>query len=316
MLTIIMYNKFCFFDMLKLIHNFDHWKMKKFLKENINEKIFPILFLIGFLIVNGVLIIVFYILFDVRRNEELKFTIFGTTSNVVVYRAENHAYDIVFSNISQLTHKIIVSTPYGNHGAYLLFTKKDSNPEPFFLIINQTNVFKYSNGIRFLITFSETDIDLDLNYEGQLTGNLIVGSIRHIREYLENGLKIDNFIKNNTKIKYENGKIYITRTLVNNNYYMNIEIERFDKNTIINETSKNFYEIISLPQTKPKILFTITSNLKKLNRIIEYNIFKNDYLINKNNDNTQPLSYLIYKEKAIAGAWRFKTFFGLLIHNK
>jgi hypothetical protein len=109
---------------------------------------------------------IFTILFENRRQEFLKERLNGTRNNhMIIFRTDSHACDIAFSYIPQFDHKIVISTPYGNHGAFLKF----SNPtkELFSLDIPELYVDKYKNnigdGIKFLLEFSKNSLLMNFN---------------------------------------------------------------------------------------------------------------------------------------------------------
>lgn len=214
----------------------------------------------------------------------------GTTQNQFFRDGEISAH-IVLRSGEKL--RALVAFPAGNSGVSVWFKPKGENLiwniiEDAKPIIQQDDKGRNIYGIEFTASINTNQLEIE---------NTLLSSIRTIRDYeYKNPILNDIY----TKPQINKNTIIYKRERLDGecSYFLSMEI-------IDGEISNN--SIIS-QNANMKIKFRTLSGEKPLTPLFGTNLVKGKFSLD--NKSVKTLNFLSYKEKFLAGSWRFNTYFG------
>ncbi|PCI49646.1 MAG: hypothetical protein COB49_04725 [Alphaproteobacteria bacterium] len=198
---------------------------------------------------------------------------------------------------SGLKPRLIVAFPAGNSGVSLWF-KQAIDPVQWQNVESMTGIHQYNAGalygIEAFLTVSATELTLD---------TAVLGNIRTIRDHMH-GVKIPETVETSAAII--NNKVTWSRNRLDGQGGYKLLIEVIDGELIRDEASTIIFK--ANKDRKLRLRMVALTGDTPLTPI------ESDALLNQNAADDllsrQILSFLTYKEKMLAGSWRFLTYFG------
>ncbi|KAI1210190.1 carbohydrate-binding module family 52 protein [Annulohypoxylon truncatum] len=205
---------------------------------------------------------------------------------------------LVGSDLKIISPRLLIAWPAGNSGIVAYFSPVNRVNGTLGIGLEKSNKNRtlgpLVGGVTGLLTLNSSAI-LDL---------AILGSIRTIREFIEGPSSLSPKIQDAIKIQQlPDGGIQLNR-------------QWLDKTT---ETFLTFHSLnqtpISIRDGRPRFkegtyVFNAWSNYPQLDQFETEDIFASGTMIPQNSSDIHSLTFLSYKTKFLAGAWRFLTYFG------
>jgi len=233
----------------------------------------------------------------INEGEKLHFTVQdGKVYNEFYRQGAVAAHTVLTSGVKP---RLIVAFPAGNSGVSLWF-KQAIDPVQWQNVENMTGVRHYNAdgyplyGIEAFLTASARQLTLE---------KAVLGSIRTIRDHMH-GVKIPEIVETTASIT--NNKVTWSRDRLDGQGGYRLSIEVIDGELISDEGSS----IILRANQDGKlrlhmVALTGDTPLTPIQSAELLNQKAADDLLSR-----QILSFLTYKEKMLAGSWRFLTYFG------
>jgi len=195
--------------------------------------------------------------------------------------------------------RLIVAFPAGNSGVSLWF-KEMADSVKWQTVENMTGVLQYNEGgdplygIEAVLTVSAAQLILD---------KAVLGNIRTIRDHMH-GVKIPEIVE--TKATVKNNKVTWSRDRLDKRGGYKLSVEVVDGELIRGEASSIVFKANKAGKLRLHIVaLTGDTPLTPIESGALLNEKAADDLVSR-----QILSFLTYKEKMLAGSWRFLTYFG------
>jgi hypothetical protein len=234
-------------------------------------------------------------------SEELKIFIDGDDFYNHFYgNKETNVHVVVSKNTTN--PRLIYALPAGNEAFLILF---ESEVKTKFIFNNKT-FLPIKNGVE-----NEMIIMNDLKIKAILMGrfeemNLIIFSARTVRHYIQTNQLLFPEMKNQIQIPNKKELIF-QRIQLNGKDEMKIKFQVYSNLEILKRGEDYYFERINKLESG-SFKISISTTKKTLNRISRRELLKNP--MDQQREAELGLSFLSYKEKLLAGSWRFNTYFG------
>lgn len=190
---------------------------------------------------------------------------------------------------------LFIAFPAGNSGVSLFFKPQKS------VVMTATSSVKNADRPR---PFHGVSVDIKFDTSTLELEDAVLGSMRFIRDR-ELGVKIpDRVAKNKTQLIAN--KLVLSRKSINGLNEYQIEVEGLGDTSI----SQNAFGIQFKSKTQVKLRITGVTTEQTLTPVKPEDIFKAEVLATMPQEEIQAISFLIYKEKLLAGSPRYLSKFG------
>ncbi|KAG9256841.1 glycogen debranching enzyme [Emericellopsis atlantica] len=215
------------------------------------------------------------------------------------------------SNLSIIGPRLLIAWPAGNSGAAAFFAPQNGvNGSLAIELVNSTTTGNALDPI-----YEPGGDNPIVGVTGRISFNSsatlvlpILGSIRTIRDFTEGPSLLQPIIQDAIETtKFEQGGFSLSRLWLDNVTTTTLSFEPVEKGCAIrhkNDTSLHFDAGV--------YTFNASFNYPQLVQLSSEEVLADSAqgLIEESPELTQPLSFLSYTDKLLAGAWRFLTYFG------